>query len=133
MRFWPIIKSFIRREAGITFMETAIALAILGAISVTFLNGLTTTSKSVFMTDERSTAESLAQSQMEWAKNATYAYGATTYSSAPVPDGKDYQNYSAVISAEPLNTPDDGIQKITVTIQRSNKDAFHLEGYKVDR
>lgn len=133
MRFWPIIKSFIRREAGITFMETAIALAILGAISVTFLNGLTTTSKSVFMTDERSTAESLAQSQMEWAKNATYAYGATTYSSAPIPDGKDYQNYSAVISAEPLNTPDDGIQKVTITIQRSSQDVFHLEGYKVDR
>jgi len=50
MKFWPMIKSCIRRESGITFMETAIALAILGVISVAFLNGLTTTSKSVFMT-----------------------------------------------------------------------------------
>jgi len=133
MRFLKMMQFFTRRESGITFMETAIALAILGVISVAFLNGLTTTSKSVFMTDERSTAESLAQSQMEWVKNASYAYDATTYSSAPVPGGKDYQHYSAVIAAEPLHTPDDGIQKITVTIQRSSKDIFHLEGYKVDR
>jgi type II secretory pathway pseudopilin PulG len=133
MKFWPIIKNFIRRESGVTFMETVIALAILGTVSVTFLNGLTTTSKSVFMTDERSTAESIAQTQMEWVKNASYDPGATTYPPAPIPDGKDYLNYATVITAAPLDTPDDGIQKVTVTIQHSSKDAFHLEGYKVDR
>jgi type II secretory pathway pseudopilin PulG len=128
-----IIRFFTRRESGVTFMETVIALAILGTVSVTFLNGLTTTSKSVFMTDERSTAESIAQTQMEWVKNASYDPGATTYPPAPIPDGKDYLNYSTVITAAPLDTPDDGIQKVTVTIQHSSKDAFHLEGYKVDR
>ena len=66
MKFRPMIKNFIRRESGVTLMETVIALAILGVVSVTFLNGLTTTSKAVFMTDERSTAESIAQTQMEW-------------------------------------------------------------------
>ena len=127
------MKGFIRSETGITFMETAIALAILGAVSVSFLNGLTTASKSVFITDVRSTAESLAESQMEWVKNAGYSYNATSYSTAPIPSGKDYLPYSVVILAEPLHTPDDGIQKITVTIQRSGKDLFNLEGYKVDR
>jgi len=133
MKFRPMIKNFIRRESGVTFMETVIALAILGVVSVTFLNGLTTTSKAVFMTDERSTAESIAQTQMEWVKNASYDYDATTYSPAPIPDGKDYLNYAAVITAAPLDTPDDGIQKVTVTIQRSSKNVFHLEGYKADR
>ena len=122
-----------RRELGITFLETAIALAILGAVSVSFLNGLTSTSKSVFIVDERTTAESLAQSQMEWVKNASYSYNATSYSAAPIPTGRDYLNYSTVVSVEPLHTPDDGIQKITVSIQRSGKDVYLLQGYKVDR
>ncbi len=114
-------------------METVIAVAILGAVSVSFLNGLTTASKSVFITDEHSTAESLAESQMEWVKNASYSYNATSYSTAPFPAGKDYSQYSASVLAEPVHTPDDGIQKITITIQRSGKDIFNLEGYKVDR
>ncbi|GAI30919.1 unnamed protein product, partial [marine sediment metagenome] len=49
------------------------------------------------------------------------------------PGGKDYINYSAIITAEPLHDPDDGIQKITVTVKRSDKEVIKLEGYKVDR
>ncbi len=133
MRLLRILGKFTGRESGVTFIETVVALAILGVIAVTFLNGLTTTSKSVFIADEHTTAESLAQSQMEWVKNASYSYNATTYSSAPIPSGKDYLNYSTLITAEPLRSPDDGIQKITVTIKRSDKGVTILEGYKADR
>ena len=133
MRLLRILGKFTGRESGVTFIETVVALAILGVIAVAFLNGLTTTSKSVFIADEHTTAESLAQSQMEWVKNASYSYNATTYSSAPIPSGKDYLNYSTLITAEPLRSPDDGIQKIIVTIKRSDKGVTKLEGYKVDR
>ena len=133
MRLLRILGKFTGRESGVTFIETVVALAILGVIAVAFLNGLTTTSKSVFIADEHTTAESLAQSQMEWVKNASYSYNATTYSSAPIPSGKDYINYSALITVEPLRSPDDGIQKISVTIKRSDKGVTKLEGYKVDR
>ena len=133
MRLLRILGKFTGRESGVTFIETVVALAILGVIAVAFLNGLTTTSKSVFIADEHTTAESLAQSQMEWVKNASYSYNATTYSSAPIPSGKDYLNYSTLITAEPLRNPDDGIQKIIVTIKRSDKGVTKLEGYKVDR
>ena len=133
MRLLRILGKFTGGESGVTFIETAVALAILGVIAVAFLNGLTTTSKSVFIADEQATAESLAQSQVEWVKNASYSYGATTYSPAPIPSGKDYLNYSVVITAEPLHDPDDGIQKITVTAKRSGTGVFRLEGYKVDR
>lgn len=116
-----------------TLMETVIALAIVGTIAVAFLSGVTTTSRGAYIADEQATAESLARSQMEWAKNASYSYNATSYPIAPITDAEDYINYSANISAEPLHEPDDGIQKITVTIAHSGKAVLELEGYKVDR
>ena len=133
MRLFRIIFKFLHSESGVTFIETAVALAILGIIGVTFLNGLTTASKSVLIADRQTTAMSLAQSQMEWAKNASYSYEATGYPPAPIPDSKDYIDYSAAVSAEPLNTPDDGIQKITVRVYHSGEQITILKGYKVDR
>lgn len=132
MRLLRRLSLFTGRESGVTFLETIVAVAILSVIAVTFLNGLTTASKSAFIADEQTTAESLAQSQMEWAKNVNYVYGATEYTPAPMPGG-DYVNYTTVIAAEPLHSPDDGIQKITVKIKHSSKTIIKLEGYKVDR
>jgi len=133
MRLFRMLRIFTGRESGVTFLETVVALAILGVIAVTFLNGLTTASKSTFIADEQTTAESLAQSQIEWVKNADYSYNATTYSPAAMPAGKDYINYSVLIMASPLHDPDDGIQKIIVAVQHSDKGVIKLEGYKVDR
>ncbi|MFC1864678.1 hypothetical protein ACFLYG_02490 [Chloroflexota bacterium] len=133
MQLFSMLRVFTRRESGATLLETVVALAVLGTIAVIFLTGLVTTSKAAFTTDERATAESLAQSQMEWAKNADYVDSATQYSPAAMPSGKDYINYSANIAAEPLHDPDDGIQKITVTVTRSDELVLTLEGYKVDR
>jgi len=128
-----ILRRFAFSESGVTLIETLVALALLGIIAVPILSGLATTSKAAFTTDERATAESLARSQMEWVKNADYVYGATEYSPAPIPDGKDYIDYSAIIVAEPLHDPDDGIQKIRIIVKRSDKVVITLEGYKVDR
>ena len=133
MRIFHMLKIFTSRESGATLIEAVVALAILGTIGVTFLSGLTTTSKAAFISDEQATAESLAQSQMEWVKNASYSYNATGYTSAPIPTVKDYLNYSATIVASPLRNPDDGIQRITVTVKRSSETTTKLEGYKVDR
>ncbi len=131
MRLFGIFRVFTCRESGVTLLETVVALAILGIIAVTFLGGLVTTSKSAFITDERATAESLAQSQMEQVISASY--NATGYSPASIPTDKDYIDYSANITAESLDTPDEGIQKITVTVKRSGEQVFTLESYKVDR
>ncbi len=120
-------------ETGTTFIETVVALALLGIIAVAFLSGLATTSKASIIADEQATTESLARSQMEWAKNITYVYDTTEYSSVPIPGGSDYAGYSANVTAEPLHNPDDGIQKLTVTVKHYDKEVCQLEGYKVDR
>jgi len=120
-------------ESGVSLIETAVALAVLGTIVLTFLSGLILTTEAAFTTDEQTTAESLARSQMEWAISTNYTDEATEYTAATILDSGDYADYSANISAEPLNTPDDGIQKITVTITRSGEEVISLEGYKVDR
>ena len=133
MRLFRILSIFVHRESGATLLEVVVALAILGTIAVAFLSGLATTSKAAFTADEQATAESLAQSQMEWVKDADYVYSATEYSLTPIPGVKDYINYSAVITAESLHDPDDGIQKITVTVKHSDEVVIKLEGYKVAR
>jgi len=121
----------LRGQRGIGFIETLVALAILGAIAVVFLSGLTTASRATFIADEQTTAESLARGQMEWVKHASYVEDAQPqYSPASIPSGGDYVNYSVVITAEPLHDPDDGIQKITVAIKHSDKTIIVLESYK---
>lgn len=133
MKSFRMLRFFTRGESGLTLLEMVVALAILGTIAVAFLAGVATTSRGTYIADERATTESLARTQMEWVKNAGYSYNATSYSIAPVPADKDYVNYSANITAEPLHDPDDGIQKVTVTIAHSGRAVFKLEGYKVDR
>ena len=128
-----MLSKFTSSESGAPLIETLVALALLGAIAVAFLSGLTTSSKATIIANEQATAESLARSQMEWVKNTDYAYSVVDYSPAPVPGGEDYVNYSAVIAAEPLHDTDDGIQKITVTVKHFDKEVMKLEGYKVDR
>jgi len=136
MRLFQTIRRlsiFTDQESGMTLVETLVALAILGAVAVSFLNGMTAASESTFIADEQTTAENLARNQMEEVRTADYVYGTTEYPPAPMPDGKDYINYSAVITAEPLNNPDDGIQKITVSIKHFDKTTFRLESYKGQR
>ncbi len=125
--------TFFRGESGTTLLETLVALAILGIISVAFLSGLTTTSRAAVISDRRATAESLAQSQLETVKQAVYVYEATQYTPIQVPDDVSYTGFSAAIVAEAIESPDDGVQKITVTITRSGEDIYVLQGYKVDR
>ena len=122
-----------RREAGTTLLETLVALSILAAVAVAFMSGLSVSAGTIYTADERATAESLARSQMEWAKNSNYSYNATAYALAPVMESTDYLNYTANITAAPLHSPDQGIQKITVTVWHHDEVVYTIEGYKVDR
>ena len=115
-----------KNEKGFTLIEVLVALAILGLIAVTFLMALSTASKAIIIADERTTAESLARSQMEYIKEQDYNV-AGTYATITPP-----ANYEIVspITVEELQT---GLQKITVIIRHYDKDVITLEDYKVNR
>ena len=128
----------IKNERGFSLIEVIIALALLGIIAVAFLTALSTASKALFIADERTTAESLARSQMEYVKNQVYDDINNPPEYTLVSDISE--GYDIDISAERLDPNndgienDDGIQKITVTISHHDKpEVVILEGYKVDR
>ncbi|MFC1910334.1 hypothetical protein ACFLXC_03440 [Chloroflexota bacterium] len=133
IRTSPLSKTVSRalgNEAGDSFLTALVAMAIIGLICAVSLSGLTTVLKASIITDEQATAGSLARTQMELAKKADYVYEAAGYDPAEIPDTSDYVNYSVGITAEPLHNPDEGLQIITVTVSRNEKDILTLTGYK---
>jgi Tfp pilus assembly protein PilV len=128
MPLWPLGPSgMMKSQKGIALLETIVALAILGIICVSFLNGLATTSTARATADERVSAKILAESIMEDIKKQAYA---SSYSITP--DKYDeYEGYSSNISV--ANLKNGNIQMITITIQHHNHDVLTLESYKVKR
>lgn len=134
-------------RGGQNLMEILISLAIFGIVVVAFLSALATGSQAIIVADARTTAESLARSELEYIKNSTYdkINNPPQYSLDPaidIPDG-----YNIVMEAVRLDPQDDGIedddgiQKITVGIYRqegstpSSQDPLILStsDYKVNR
>ncbi len=126
-----------KSEKGFTLIEVIIAIALLGIIAAGFFMALSTASKAIILADERTTAESLARSQMEYVKNQAYddTNNPPVYQQLPSPP----TDYTINITAEWLDpngdgtANDDGIQKITVTVSHNTKQVITLEDYKVDR
>ncbi len=135
-----------RSEAGVSLIETLIALGLLGAIGAAFLSGLFTVSKATILADEQAVAESVARSEIEYIQGQDYI----DYSVDPH-DVYDEITPPASYSIELTTTPivpatglpygqtggvfeqDQEIQKITVTIERGDKSVLIIEDYKVKR
>lgn len=132
-------------QRGVTLIETLVALAILGLIATAFLIALTTTSKATFTADERATALSLAQSQIEYVKSQDYIdYSVDphdVYNEITPPEGEGYSISFTAVPFDPVTGlpygqtggiffKDDDIQKITVTIKRLGREIITLEAYK---
>lgn len=80
------------RSRGFSLIEVVIAIALLGIIGLSILTALSTASLTLVIADQRATAESLAESQIEFAKNHGYdpaePGGVGTYDPiTDVPDG----------------------------------------------
>lgn len=148
------------RSEGLSAIEVIIALAVLGIIAAALLSGLATTLNATRIADEHSTAQSLAQSQMEYVKSRgystepwSYAVSSSDRSSSNPPSWWDANNppllssddggYSVVVKAEDFDADDDdivevpgddeGIRTITVTVEHGGEGVFTLEDYKANR
>ncbi len=148
----------IKNEKGFSLIEVIIALALLGIIAVAVLGGLATASNTLAIADERTTAESLARSQMEYVKNQSYITVADYDPGVPGSGEVTYQKITGIPAGytiwgvdradatvtdiigvpwdsqnnQPVTT-DVGLQRIKVIIQHHGKDVITLEDYKVDR
>jgi len=67
-----VTKKSMKSERGFTLVETLVSVAILGAIGVALIGGLSTAYSSLAVSQERTFAESLAKSQVEYIKSQTY-------------------------------------------------------------
>ena len=133
-------------QKGITLLETLAALALLAIIGVAFLSAIATSSITMANAEEKVEIDNLARAQMEYTKSGNY----TDYIYGPPDIPPDYTSldelapadpyaisiptgYSINVAAVALDSPDAGVQKITVTVSREGKDLLVMEGYKVNR
>ena len=119
-------------EKGFSFLETILALAILGLVAVAFLSGLGTSVKASMTTQERAVAESLARTEIEYIRNCTYEYDTDYYDVNPAIDIPEGWSMAPPV-VEPVHETDDGIQKVTVGVKRNGETVLSLFIYKVDR
>ena len=150
-------------QKGLTLIEVLIALAILAIAAVAFLTALTTGSGALIIADERTTAESLARTQLEYVKSQNYRLAANVtgeaiYNKTAVPqyytikglNRTGYNNYPVIDYAYVNNniigvawnttttpghtsTTDTGIQIVTVIIYHKDKLILSTSTYKMNR
>ena len=125
-------RKFLKGDCGFTLVETLGAMTIFGLVSVVFLMGLSVSSKTLMVSQQSVTAENIAKSQMEDTRIQPYTLEATTYPSISLPQELTGEGYSVSVSAASLNTPDDGIQEVTVTVTRNSQAVFTIVDYKLD-
>jgi len=154
-----VARSLDGSSRGVTLIEVLIALALFTIIAIVFISGLTVAARSVFIGDQRTTAESLARAQMEYVKSQAYSDAPWDYmlthdvhsgESGYLPDWWDpeknippkldsmYHSYAVKVEAEVIDNengedPDPGLQQITVTVRHDDKVVFTLVGYNMDR
>lgn len=117
----------IQSQRGIGLAETPVAVAILGTSVVAFVVALATGSLTVSEHNRETTAQRLAQSQIEYTKN--YAYNIVgVYPIIAAPAG-----YTVTVGASSVAGTDTNIQKITVNVLRDGSSLFQVSDYKVNR
>ena len=127
------------QESGLSLVEEVVALAVvsLGIILVVVM--ISTGVRGVTAVNDRSTAEGLARSQLELAKNAPYSPDLTA---APYPTVVPIPPYSVTTSVEYWTAPsgpftttvmNSGLQKVIVRVIRDASVILQVESYKVQR
>ena len=128
-----------KNQSGFGQIEALIALSILGMVGTSLLGGLLTVTKTTPIADERSTAQTLAESQIEYVRTQDYDYindppQYLELSGADVPAGFTITTTATRLDHDNDGSgDDDGIQKISVTIKHFNETVTTLDSYRIRR
>ena len=144
-------KVFTGNSRGLSLIEVIVSLALLGMISATFLGGLSSAYKVDILASERTNAESLTRSELEYVKDSTYWPFGFTYDIPGTPPPWDaghntldshYAGYSLNVACVPIDPDtgeafpagvDHGIQLITAEVYHQDKLVLTTSSYKVSR
>ena len=129
------------KQKGLTLVEVLIAVAVLAIIASGIFTALHVSLRTTAIANERTTAESLTRTQLEYIKQCDYddinnppVYGLDPTIIATMPAG-----FSMVVTAERLDPSnngtddDEGIQKVTVGVSYEGELVVATESYKVKR
>jgi Tfp pilus assembly protein PilV len=121
----------IASQKGQIMIEVLVALAILGIVAVAFLTALTTTSVALIIADQKTTAESLARSELEFI--GTQGYPIYDYETSV--DNYTLKVYAVFIDPQTheAQEEDEGMQEITVEVYQEDKLVNTTRNYKTER
>lgn len=124
-----------RNQEGFSMLEVLLSLALIGIIVAGILSALATSSRATITNEVQTTAQNLAEGQIEYVRSqqydgtndppqyqvladvpASYSVNCTAVRLDPEGDGSD---------------DDDGLQRITVTVDFNNITATTIEAYRV--
>ena len=122
-----------KKETGFTLTEIIVGIALFSILGMAFLGALATAVKILNVTNEKQTALSLAESQMEYVKNESYQ---NSYAPGPVPS--EYAGYTVTVDTASVGSRDSNIQKISITVSHGANPIIlsadsTLESYKVNQ
>jgi prepilin-type N-terminal cleavage/methylation domain-containing protein len=139
-------RAFRGSSRGFTLVEVLITIALIGAISVAFFSFMSAATSALIHADERTVAESLARSQLEFVKNQGYNSTATYLKIPSIPSGYEIcsLNCSSNQACPPVNClnnqtvvaifwdssnnrwspTDTGLQKIALVIKHQGKEIY---------
>ena len=126
-------------EKGFSLVENLVAMVILSAVGLVVLSGIYVAAQSNIISNEKTRAESLARSQMEYIQNQPYsAANPPAYDTIVIPAGCPGYSFTTPFAVNidadgNVTGADSGLQKITVNVQRNGKSLYSLEGYKARR
>ena len=128
-------------ERGSTLVGELVAVAILAMALVVILSAISTSMMGVAIVERRVAAESYARRQIEAIKATDYQENPTA---VPYPTVPATGTYSVAVTVTywisptgpfttAMQTPDSGLQRITVTVEHGGESVARLEGFKVER
>ena len=144
---YSLLTKLTHDQKGIGIVETLVALAILGVISVGFLSAIATSYSAVRLSDQRTTAESVARTIIERIRvvphplaqvgdvaNGVVKDGDDKLLDQSIPAGypPDFRVYVTAVNTAYVGTPPSPVQLVTVVVKHQGKRILTTETYKAD-